>query len=158
MNLSIPKSLQDVDYKWVCQLVHTLNNTENSQDLTIHNLKIEPQPNNQGVLSDICTLDFQGKIGLKMVDHKWFVKIVPKHFQDIVIKHRLFEKEVIFYKYVFENFNFDAIIQIWIVFIFGAKVQIQNWFMLAWPENSNSKLFHFFNPIVQILIGNFSKV
>ena len=127
MNLSIPKSLQDVDYKWVCQLVHTLNNTENSQDLTIHNLKIEPQTNNQGVLSDICTLDFQGKVGLKMVDHKWFVKIVPKHFQDIVIKHRLFEKEVIFYKYVL-SILFSAR---WFkfLFVFGAKVQIQNWFM-----------------------------
>lgn len=99
MNLSIPKSIQDVDSRWALTLVQIL---EKNPDIKLVQLNIEQQANNQGVLSDICKIHLQVKINQtnQTKIHQWFVKAVPKQYRNVVLENRLFEKEVTFYQKV----------------------------------------------------------
>ena len=107
MNLSIPKTIKDVDSQWVLKLEQILEKVEQLSKIKIVPLIIEQELSNEGVLSDSCKVYLQVKIegGLSpkksALVHRWFVKTVPKQYQNVVIDNRLFEKEVTFYRQVF---------------------------------------------------------
>ena len=67
MNLSIPKTIKDVDSQWVLKLVQILEKVEQLSKLKIVQLNIEQELSNEGVLSDSCKVYLQVKIdgGLK---------------------------------------------------------------------------------------------
>ena len=105
MNLSIPKTIKDVDSQWVLKLVQILEKVPELSKIKIAQLNIEQELNNEGVLSDSCKVYLQVKIeGVspkKSLVYRWFVKTVPQRYQNVVIDNRLFEKEVFFYRQVF---------------------------------------------------------
>ena len=105
MNLSIPKTIKDVDSQWVLKLVQILEKVPELSKIKIVQLNIEQELNNEGVLSDSCKVYLQVKIeGVspkKSLVYRWFVKTVPQRYQNVVIDNRLFEKEVFFYRQVF---------------------------------------------------------
>ena len=64
----------------------------------IVHFQVQIQPNIDGVLSDICKVEIDVKIGQNLLSEKWFVKLVPQQLKKLVIRHQLFNKEITFYR------------------------------------------------------------
>ena len=65
MNLSIPKTIKDVDSQWVLKLVQILEKVPELSKVKIVQLNIEQELNNEGVLSDSCKVYLQVKLRSK---------------------------------------------------------------------------------------------
>jgi len=107
MNLSVPTRLEDVDRKWLINLVCLVDNINCVEDVKVVQYDMQIQPNTDGVLSDICKVHIDVEAGSEVnsegtciISHQWFLKVVPKRFKQLVTKHRLFEKEIAFYSQV----------------------------------------------------------
>ena len=94
MKPSVPIELRNVDKNWALSLLCHIQNT---QDVQVTHLNID-MPKSDTVLSDICKIDIEATVGSRHLNCKWFVKIIPKRFKDLVIRHSLFEKEIAFYR------------------------------------------------------------
>ena len=97
MMLSVPVELSDVNSDWVLALVCHINQLRSEPQIL--GLEIHPEPNCEGVLSDICKVFIHVKTA---ENHNFvynlFVKIIPRRFKSIVTSHRLFNKEIAFYR------------------------------------------------------------
>ena len=106
MKLPVPTGLKEIDRPWVLALICLIDNVKNVDELKVVQLDIQIQPNTEGVLSDICKVRVEVKHGPTDVylSHRWFIKVVPQNFKSIVTKHRLFNKEIAFYRYLYGHF------------------------------------------------------
>ena len=100
MTLSIPKCLQEINSEWILELICLIEHIDCSDVVKIQKFKIQNQTNNEGVLSDICKVFVQFHNCRKKQDirHDLFIKYIPQKFKSMVTKHRLFEKEITFYR------------------------------------------------------------
>ena len=106
MKPKIPTELRNVDKNWALSVLCHIQNSENSYNPDFQ--QFEPDVNTfveieipkvDTVLSDICKVHIriQNENGVAEI-HEWFVKIIPSQFKNLVTKHKLFEKEIAFYR------------------------------------------------------------
>lgn len=101
MKLSVPNKLTDINTQWILALLLQIDkDCPATNQLQVLHFTLQIQPNNQGVLSDICKVYFAVKSEKYSVSHKWFIKIIPHQLRSLVQRHRLFEREITFYSQV----------------------------------------------------------
>ncbi len=98
--LPVPTGYADITADWVLNLVCHLHQIPSPKDLRVVSLSIKCQPNNEGVLSDITKVSVHVQVGKKSTEivHNLFIKIIPHHYRKLVITHRLFDREIMYYR------------------------------------------------------------
>ena len=96
--IQVPTSLSDINKDWVLAVLFVIEKVHAPlSEVQILQLKVTNQPNNDGVLSDICKVHVEAKICEKFTHYNWFVKVTPHNLRALVTKHHLFDKEITFY-------------------------------------------------------------
>lgn len=102
--LRIPASVEDIDREWVSRLVGLVSG-DGECEVRIISLEKVHDVSSEGVLSDVAKIFVHASVTAagkdkkpRPVTHNFFVKVVPTHLVPLVKRHKLFEREIIFYR------------------------------------------------------------
>ncbi|XP_040571460.1 uncharacterized protein [Lepeophtheirus salmonis] len=107
---SIPSSFKDINSEWIISMCkETLYPPQKQEGFLSPSPKIEVDikpwaDGSQGALSDILLVFVHASIPIGRSQsraHHLFVKVIPQSMRKLILKHRLFERELIMYRDVF---------------------------------------------------------
>lgn len=97
--LVIPKTISDITEDWLLSVVCHVNSIDIEDISKVLSVEITVPSDPGGVLSDICKCFVHLETKKRRVlSHSLFVKVVPVKMKDIVTRHELFQREIVFYR------------------------------------------------------------